>query len=92
MEKEALFLDSLDMAIAAKNSGLVFTKKFQIFKRGFVICQVERVAAAGSLPAKQVKIPGIMVDYVVISNPENQLQTYASPYNPGISDKYLIIS
>ena len=41
------------MAEAAHNSG------------GIVIVQVEYVAQAGTLPPKEVKIPGILVDYVV---------------------------
>ena len=46
MEKEALTLDNLNMAIAAKNSG------------GLVIAQVERLTSNGSLNSRNVKIPG----------------------------------
>jgi propionate CoA-transferase len=73
MEKEPLTLDSLAMATAAKNSG------------GFVIVQVERVADRGTLPARQIKIPGIMVDCVVVSKPENHWQTFGDRYNPARS-------
>lgn len=73
MEKEALFLESLAIAIAARNSG------------GFVIVQVERIAQKGSLNAKQVKIPGILVDCVVMAEPENHWQTFAEKYNPSFS-------
>jgi propionate CoA-transferase len=69
MEKEALTLDSLAMATAARNSG------------GIVIVQVERIAEKHSLNARQVKIPGIMVDYVVVSQPENHWQTFGDHYN-----------
>jgi len=73
MEREALTLDSLAMAMAAKNS------------RGFVIVQVERVAEKGTLNARQVKIPGILVDCVVVSRPENHWQTFGDVYNPARS-------
>ena len=73
MEKEALTLESLAMATAAKNSG------------GFVIVQVERVARAGTLNARQVKIPGIMVDCVVVGRPEHHWQTFSEIYNPAYS-------
>ena len=75
MEKEALTLESLAIATAARNSG------------GFVIVQVERVAEAGSLNARQVKIPGILVDCVVTSQPENHWQTFATIYNPSFSSE-----
>lgn len=73
MEREALTLDSLAMAMAAKNSG------------GIVIVQVERIAEKGTLHARQVKIPGIMVDCIVIARPENHWQTFGDVYNPARS-------
>src|SRR5262249_27874045 len=73
MEREALTLDNLAAAMAAKNS------------RGFVIAQVERIAAADSLNPREVQIPGVLVDCVVLSQPENHLQTYAPPYTPAFS-------
>ena len=78
MEKEALTLESLAIATAAKNSN------------GFVIVQVERVAEHGTLNARQVKIPGIMVDCVVVSQPENHWQTFAEEYNPSFSSEVKI--
>lgn len=75
MEKEALFLESLAIATAARNSG------------GFVIVQVERIAERGTLSARQVKIPGIMVDCVVLSEPEHHWQTFAELYNPSFSSE-----
>lgn len=73
MEKEALTLESLSIAMAAKNSG------------GFVIVQVERIADHGTLDARQVKIPGILADCVVIAPAEHHWQTFAEPYNPALS-------
>lgn len=74
-EKEALTLEVLAIATAAKNS------------HGFVIVQVERVAERGTLHARQVKIPGILVDCVVLSRPENHWQTFATLYNPAFSSE-----
>jgi propionate CoA-transferase len=73
MEKEALTLDNLAMAMAARNSG------------GIVIVQVERVAEAGSLNPRQVRIPGVLVDCVVVARPEYHAQTYAVQYDPALS-------
>ena len=78
MEKEALTLESLSMAIAAKNSN------------GFVIVQVERIADRGTLNARQVKVPCILVDCIVISRPENHWQTFAEVYNPSFSSEVKI--
>ena len=75
MEREALTLDNLAMAMAAKNCG------------GIVIAQVERLADRGSLNAKQVKIPGILVDCVVVGEPELHKQTYATPYSPAYAQE-----
>ncbi|MBF0259391.1 MAG: acyl CoA:acetate/3-ketoacid CoA transferase [Desulfamplus sp.] len=75
MEKEALVLESLAIATAAKNSG------------GVVIVQVERIAQKGTLNSRQVKIPGIMVDCVVLSKPENHWQTFAEIYSPYFSSE-----
>lgn len=73
MEKEAVTLEALAIAIAAKNSG------------GKVIVQVERVAERGSLSSALVKIPGIFVDYVIVAEKENHWQTFGEQYNPAYS-------
>ncbi len=71
MEREALTLDNLAMAMAARNCG------------GKVIVQVERIAQADTIDARMVKVPHILVDAVVVAPPELHEQTYATPYSPG---------
>ncbi|GMQ75741.1 MAG: hypothetical protein BMS9Abin01_0998 [Gammaproteobacteria bacterium] len=78
MEKESLLLENLSIAMAAKNSG------------GYVICQVERIAQEGSLDSRQVKIPGVMVDCVVVAEPEHDMQTYGTQYDPAYSGEIRI--
>jgi propionate CoA-transferase len=73
MEKEALILEALPIATAARNSG------------GIVIVQVERIAERGTLNARDVKIPGVLVDCVVVARPEHHWQTFTEVYNPAFS-------
>ena len=78
MEKEALTLDSLSIAMATHNSG------------GLVIVQVERIAKAGSLHSRHVQIPGILVDYVVLEkNSSYHMQTFSETYSAVFSGELL---
>jgi propionate CoA-transferase len=64
----------LALAIAARNSG------------GIVIAQVERVAAEGTLDARNVKVPGILVDCVVLTEPQHHMQMYGTQFNPAFGE------
>jgi propionate CoA-transferase len=68
MEQEAVFCEMLSEAQATKRCG------------GIVIVQVRRMAKRGTLPAKQVKIPGILVDLVIVE--QGQWQTYETEFSP----------
>jgi propionate CoA-transferase len=57
---------------------------------GIVICQVERIVKAGTLKPKDVKVPGILVDYVYEGKPEYHWQTAATQYNPVFSGEVRI--
>lgn len=67
MEQEAVYGEMLAMAQAARNCG------------GIVVAQVKRLAARRSLPAKSVKVPGMLVDAVVIE--PDQPQTFRTQYD-----------
>ena len=73
-EREAANFEILPLATAVRNNG------------GIVIAQVENIAEVGALNPKDVRVPGIMVDYIVVSqNPEYHYQTMARRYDPALS-------
>ena len=76
MEEEAVLGEMLAMAQAARRAG------------GIVVVQVKRMARRETLPPKEIKIPGILVDFVVV-DPE-QRQTYATYYDPSYSGELRI--
>lgn len=71
MEDEAFPLDMLAMAQAARNSG------------GITLVQVKRVVPAGMLDPNLVRIPGLLVDYVVVcENPDQHGVSFGETDNP----------
>lgn len=70
-EHEGAILGGLEQALAAHNN------------HGIVIAQVKRIVKEGSLDTHDVRIPGNLVDYVVID--EEQQQTTKMFYDPAIS-------
>ncbi|MBA1392407.1 3-oxoacid CoA-transferase [Lactobacillus sp. XV13L] len=70
-EDEPLTLVATAIAMAAHNNG------------GKVFVQVKRVLKSGSMNPKDVRIPGVLVDYVVETNDiEMTRQTTDTQYNP----------
>lgn len=68
--KEALTLEAISVAMAAKNNG------------GKVFVQVEKIVKNGTIDPKDVIIPGILVDYVVIlADEKNHMQTAGTQFN-----------
>ena len=70
-EHEGAYLGGLDQALAACNNG------------GIVIAQVKRVTKNGSLKPHDVRVPGMLVDYIVVD--ADQKQTTQTLYDPAIS-------
>lgn len=70
-EEEGSTLGALDQAYAAHNNG------------GLVIAQVKRLAQGGTLTPGDVRVPGILIDVIVLA--PDQLQTTHTDYDPAIS-------
>lgn len=75
IEDEGAWFEILPLAQATKNSG------------GIVIAEVKYVALAGTLNPKSVRVPGVLVDHLVISQPENHWQSAATLFNPAFSGR-----
>ncbi|MCK6401335.1 MAG: malonate decarboxylase subunit alpha [Sphaerotilus natans subsp. sulfidivorans] len=73
LDKEGVTLEQLAIAQAARRWG------------GIVIVQVEQVVQAGSLHPRSVKVPGVLVDYVVVAQPQNHMQTITTQFNPAFT-------
>ncbi|KAE9629349.1 acyl CoA:acetate/3-ketoacid CoA transferase [Parasedimentitalea maritima] len=74
-EHEGAYLGGLEQAIAVRNHG------------GLVIAQVKRVTARGSLRPHDVRVPGHLVDLIVID--ADQKQTTETQYDPAISGEII---
>jgi len=74
-EHEGAYLGGLEQAIAVRNNG------------GLVIAQVKRVTAKGSLRPHDVRVPGHLVDCVVVD--ADQKQTTETLYDPAISGEIM---
>jgi acyl CoA:acetate/3-ketoacid CoA transferase len=75
LEQEPANLDIYAVAAAAHNSG------------GKVIAQVRTAVEVGTLPARAVRVPGAIVDAVVVD--PNQSMTYDIAYDPTMSGERL---
>lgn len=73
LEKEIATLEDTSIAQACKNSG------------GKVIVQVEKIVESGTIDPRLVKIPGIYVDAVVISKPEEHEQSFGCQFNAAVT-------
>lgn len=74
-EHEGAYLGGLDQALAARNNG------------GVVIAQVKRMTKDGSLRPHDVRVPGMLVDYIVVD--PDQKQTTQTLYDPAISGEIM---
>lgn len=74
-EHEGAYLGALEQAICVRNHG------------GIVIAQVSRVTRRGSLRPHDVRVPGHLVDMVVLD--PDQKQTCETPYDPAISGQIM---
>jgi acyl CoA:acetate/3-ketoacid CoA transferase len=74
-EHEGAYLGGLEQAICVRNNG------------GIVIAQVKRLTANGSLRPHDVRVPGHLVDFVVID--PDQKQTTETLYDPAISGQVM---
>lgn len=74
-EHEGAYLGGLEQAIATRCNG------------GLVIAQVKRLTAAGSLRPHDVRVPGHLVDLIVLD--PDQKQTTETPHDPAISGEII---
>lgn len=70
LDKEVMFGEMLPIAQAAHNSG------------GMVLAQVGELRDEPANP-QHVRVPGVLVDRIVVAEPHEHEQTFAEHYNPG---------
>ena len=74
LDNDGMFMEQLQVAQATRNTG------------GIVIAQAEYIAKANSLHPKKVKVPGILVDYIVVATDKRACwQTEVQYYEPSFS-------
>ncbi len=73
VENEGALLECLPLAQAVKNSG------------GIVIAEVEYIARTGTLNPKTVRVPGVLIDHLVVADPDDHWQSAATRFNPAFS-------
>jgi propionate CoA-transferase len=69
MDEEAIIGEVLPIAQAARNSG------------GIVLAQVKELLDEPVAP-QQVRVPGVLVDRIVVAEPHEHEQTFAESFNP----------
>lgn len=69
MRDEGMSDSNLAIAIATHNNG------------GTVIVQVREIAT-DPLPPREVTIPGILIDHIVLADPKEHQQTFVADFNP----------
>lgn len=79
LESETSFMDVLAQAQAVKNCG------------GKVIVQVKHITASGNLKPADVKIPGFLVDYVVLAQDAEHPQTYGRHHAVGYTQRTAVV-
>lgn len=81
MENEPLTLEGISIATAAHNHG------------GIVVVQVEKKVKNGSILPQNVKIPHILVDYIVVAqDPEtNHRQNYGTFFDPRFTRNDIVV-
>jgi acyl CoA:acetate/3-ketoacid CoA transferase len=77
LDQEIANLDVFTLALAAHNCG------------GKVIVQVRTLVERGALPARSVRIPGLLVDAIIVD--PDQMQNYETRYDPGISGEKRVV-
>lgn len=77
-EDEAVLTNIQAIAMAAKASG------------GIVLCQVKNVVKKGALPAKEVVVPGVFIDKLIVCTDleKNHRMTMGEYYNPAYTGKF----
>ncbi len=81
IEKEAFNLEMLTVAQAVRACG------------GKVFVEVERIVETGSINPKNVKVPGLYIDYIVVMDPKDipeKMGTVGGFYNAAFTGEYRI--